>query len=81
MSMGARTDAIKLAMAGTQDWWCQFPPLLGTDSILLERVELSDSFNGGLFRALTNFTPVVPVNNTLLRCIRPASSWPHDSLS
>ena len=28
LSMGAQTGAIKLAMAGTQDWWCQFPPLL-----------------------------------------------------
>ena len=24
-----RLDAIKLALAGTQDWWCRFPPLLG----------------------------------------------------
>ena len=55
-----------------------------TDSISLERAEslkLSDSFNGGLFRALTNFTPVLPVNNTLIRRVRPASSWPRDSLS
>ena len=29
MSVGARTDAIKLALAGTQDWWRRFPPLLG----------------------------------------------------
>ena len=28
LSVGARIGAIKLAMAGTQDWWCQFPPLL-----------------------------------------------------
>ena len=28
-SKGARTGAIKLAMAGTQDWWCRFPLLLG----------------------------------------------------
>ena len=29
LSVGAQTGAIKLAMAGTQDWWCGFPPLLG----------------------------------------------------
>ena len=29
--MGARMGAIKLAMAGTQDWWHQFPPLLGAN--------------------------------------------------
>ena len=23
-----RTGVIKLTMAGTQDWWCRFPPLL-----------------------------------------------------
>ena len=28
-SVGARTGAIKLAMAGTQDWWRRFSPLLG----------------------------------------------------
>ena len=28
-SVGAQTGAIKLALAGTQDWWCRFPPLLG----------------------------------------------------
>ena len=44
-----------------------------TDSISLERAESSDSFNGGLFRALTNFTRVLPVNNTLIRRVRPAS--------
>ena len=38
------------------------------------------NLNGGLFRALTNFTPVLPVNNTLIHRIRPASSWPRDSL-
>ena len=27
-SVGARTGAIKLAMAGTQDWWHRFSPLL-----------------------------------------------------
>ena len=47
-----------------------------TDSISLDH-----SFNGGLFRALTNFTPVLPVNNTLIRRVQPASSWPRDSLS
>ena len=26
-SMGVRMDTIKLAMTGTQDWWCQFSPL------------------------------------------------------
>ena len=29
LSMGVQTDAIKLAVAGTQDWWRRFPPLLG----------------------------------------------------
>ena len=51
-----------------------------TDSISLERAEsliTKRSFNGGLFRALTNFTPVLPVNNT--RSLR--TTWPHDSLS
>ena len=28
-SVGSQTGAIKLAMAGTQDWWRRFPPLLG----------------------------------------------------
>ena len=28
-SMDARTGTIKLALAGTQDWWHRFPPLLG----------------------------------------------------
>ena len=28
-SVGARTGVIKLAMTGTQDWWCRFSPLLG----------------------------------------------------
>ena len=28
-SVGARMGAIKLAMAGTQDRWCRFSPLLG----------------------------------------------------
>ena len=40
------------------------------NSIWLERTEslkLSDSFNGGLFRALTKFTAVLPVNNSLVR--------------
>ena len=39
-----------------------------TDSISLERAESlitkQYSFNGSLFRTLTNFTPVLPVNNT-----------------
>ena len=26
---GHTNGAIKLTMAGTQDWWRQFPPLLG----------------------------------------------------
>ena len=39
------------------------------------------SFNGGLFRALTNFTVVLPVNNSLVHHLRPASSWPRNSLS
>ena len=28
-SVGAQTGVLKLAMAGTQDWWRQFPPFLG----------------------------------------------------
>ena len=28
-SVGTQTGAIKLTMAGTQDWWRRFPPLLG----------------------------------------------------
>ena len=28
-SVDAQTDTIKLVMASTQDWWRQFPPLLG----------------------------------------------------
>ena len=27
MSVGAQMYAIKLAMAGNQDWWCRFPSL------------------------------------------------------
>ena len=41
-----------------------------TDSVWLERAEsliTSDSFHGGLFRALTSFTVVLPVNNSLVR--------------
>ena len=41
------------------------------NSIWLERAEslitISDSFNGGLFRVLTSFTAVLPVNNSLAR--------------
>ena len=36
-------------------------------------------YNGGLFRVLTNFTAVLCVNISLVRCIWPAS-WPHESL-
>ena len=32
-----------------------------------------------LFRVLTNFTAVLHVNNSLVRRIQPASSWPRDS--
>ena len=39
------------------------------------------AFNGSLFRAFTNFRAVLPVNNSLVCCIRPASSWPRNSLS
>ena len=39
-SVGAQIGAIKLAMAGTQDWWHQFPPLLVANSIWLECAEL-----------------------------------------
>ena len=28
-SVGTQTGAIKLPLAGTQDWWRRFPPLLG----------------------------------------------------
>ena len=35
--------------------------------------------NGGLFRALTSFTAVLRVNNSLIRRVRPAS-WPRNSL-
>ena len=55
------------------------------DSIWLECAEslitISDSFYGGLFRVLASFIAVLPVNNSLIHCVRPASSWPHDSLS
>ena len=41
------------------------------DSVWFECAEslitISDSFYGGLFRALTNFTAVLPVNNSLVR--------------
>ena len=29
LSVGSRTGTIKLAMAGTYDWWCRFPLLSG----------------------------------------------------
>ena len=54
-----------------------------TDSIWLEHAEslITDSFHGGLFRALAmKFRAVLPVNNSLVRHVQPASSWPHDSL-
>ena len=38
--MGAQTDATKLAMAGTQDWWRHFLHCWVADSIWLERAEL-----------------------------------------
>ena len=57
---------------------------IGANSIWSERAEslitISDSFNGGLFRVLTKFAAVLPVNNSLIRRIQPASSWPRDSL-
>ena len=41
---------------------------------------LSGSFHGGLFRALTSFTAVLPVNNSLVRRVgsafSEALSWP-----
>ena len=37
--------------------------------------------NGSLFRVSTNFTVVLRVNNSLVHCVQPASSWPHNSLS
>ena len=41
------------------------------DSIWLDHAEsvitISNSFHGGLFRALTSFTAVLPVNNSLVR--------------
>ena len=49
-----KTSAIKFAMAGCQDWWHQFPPLLVyrfyiySKNILGQR-NLSDSFRWGLF--------------------------------
>ena len=43
--------------------------------------ELSDSFNGNLFRALANFTVVLCENNSLIHHVQLASSWPCDSLS
>ena len=55
-----------------------------TDSIRLKCAESSindDSFHGGLFRASVSFIAVLPVNNSLVRHVWPASSWPHDSLS
>ena len=40
------------------------------DSVWLDHAEsvitISDSFHGGLFRALTSFTAVLPVNNSLV---------------
>ena len=40
--MGGQMDTIQLAMAGIQDWWRGFLPLLArvADSIWLERAEL-----------------------------------------
>ena len=37
------------------------------NSIWLEGAESLITIHGGLFRALTNFTPVLPVNNALIR--------------
>ena len=39
------------------------------DSIWLERAESLITNHGGLFRALTSFTAVLPVNNSLVRHI------------
>ena len=48
-----------------------------TDSMWLELGEgLTNSFHGSLFRAFTNFTVVLHVNNSLTPCAWPASSWP-----
>ena len=38
-NVGAQTGAIKLTMAGIQDWWHRFPSLLGANSIWLEHAE------------------------------------------
>ena len=47
------------------------------DSIWLECAEsliaISDSFHGGLFRALASFTAVLHVNNSLVHCLGLAS--------
>ena len=72
--MGALTDAILnshrlvLRIGGADFFHCWV-----ANSIWLERAESliakQYSFNGGLFRALTNFRAVLPVNNSLVRCI------------
>ena len=56
--MGCHTvDTIKLTMAGTQEWWCQFTPLLVYSYILYSKnvLGLSGSFYGGLVTASANF--------------------------
>ena len=83
-SMGARTAPLNSQWLVHKIGGADFLHCWVTDSIWLERSgllkKLSDSFNGDLFRALTKFTVVLPVNNSLVRRVRPASSWPRDSL-
>ena len=76
--MSLNSQWLVLRIGGTDFLHCWV-----TDSIWLELAEslINNSFNGGLFRALANFTAVLHVNSSLVRRVRPASSWPLDSLS
>ena len=79
-SVGTRTVPLNSHWLVLRIGGANFLHCWAANSIWLERAE-SLITNGGLFRALTNFIPVIPVNNTLIRHVRPASSWPCDSLS
>ena len=76
--------AIKLTMAGT--YVGLVVPISSIVRLLILTCRVldnyvSDSFHGGLFRALANFRAVLRVNNSLVHRVQPASFWPCDSLS
>ena len=73
LSVGIQTVPLNLQWLVLRMGSTDFLHCRVADSIWLERAEslitISDSFHGSLFRALTSFTVVLPVNNSLVRRI------------